>query len=95
MPHSYIQSILFNKTSFDKKKAEQWIKKHNFIPIKELHETNKYLRYRLQIPNKKHFYVTKKITEYITFIIGYPENYIPPSKSNSKNNPKKNSKKNK
>ena len=84
MPNSYIQSILFNKNTFDKKKAEQWIEKHNFVPIKELHETEKYLRYRLQIPNKKHFYITKKITDYITFIIGYPDNYI-----SSKKNPKK------
>lgn len=74
MPNSYIQSILFKKFFFNKKKAENWIKKHHFVPIKELHETEKYLRYRLHNPNKKHHYVTKKITDGIVFIIGYPDN---------------------
>lgn len=45
------QAILFRKDTFTKSKAEKWLKDHNYTPIKKVHITNDYLRYRLREPN--------------------------------------------
>lgn len=68
---SYIQAILFDDSLYDTKKALQWLRKHNYTPIKRVHRTNNYLRYRLVEPNDTDRYRTKKITDGIKFIIGY------------------------
>lgn len=69
---SIIQSILFDKNKFNKKKSLLFIKKHDLKPIKEPHITNKYIRIRLHNPDYKNFsYKTKTATDGVKFIIGY------------------------
>lgn len=45
-----IQSIIFTKQKWDATGARKWLKKHNFKPIKRVHKTERYLRYRLRDP---------------------------------------------
>ena len=49
---SKIQSILFDKKYFNTDKARNWLKKNNFKPIKRVHITKNFLRYRILYPSK-------------------------------------------
>ena len=51
-----IQALLFNKKSFTLKSANKWIKEHNYKPIKNVHETKGFWRYRLTKPSKTAIY---------------------------------------
>lgn len=46
-----IQALLFSKDKWSPKKAEDWLKQHNYHPIKERHSSSKYHRYRLIDPS--------------------------------------------
>lgn len=65
---SDIQSILFSKKYFDSTKARIWLKKHHYKPIKRVHITKSYLRYRLKTPDQGN-YITKRIEKGIKIII--------------------------
>ena len=54
-----IQSILFDKKIWSPKSSSVWLMEHKLHPIKKMHETNNYYRYRLLQPDK-----TKKYTTY-------------------------------
>ena len=70
MNNSYqIQAILFNNTIFDTKKARKWLKTHNFQPIKKVHKTENYLRYRIIYPNKNYDYITKQLNNRIILVL--------------------------
>lgn len=47
-----LQAILFSKQSFTPDEARKWLHQHNHHPIKRVHETTNYYRYRLRQPNK-------------------------------------------
>jgi hypothetical protein len=51
--------------------AREWLKNHNFKPIKPVHKTNDNLRYRIQDPSKYKSFITKHISDGITFVIGF------------------------
>jgi len=51
-----IQAILFKRNKFDSKKARKFLDKHNHKPIKRVHKTTNYLRYRLTKPKNKGMY---------------------------------------
>lgn len=51
-----MQSILFDRTKWTAKKARNWLNKYNVIPIKRVHATKKFYRYRLRTPNKNLYY---------------------------------------
>ena len=53
---SKVQSILFDKDFFTTKEARKWLKNNNFKPIKRVHKTKNYLRYRIRYPYKKYEY---------------------------------------
>lgn len=55
---SEIQSILFDKNKYDATKARKWLKRNKYKPIKRVHKTEKYLRYRIKQPNSKYQYRT-------------------------------------
>jgi len=57
-----IVSVLFDKSKWTVEKAEAWLHKHNMHPIKKVHETDRYLRYRLHEPDSGHQYRTKSVT---------------------------------
>jgi len=64
-----LQSVIFNKKYYDVEKAERFLRKHQLKPIKQLHETDKYLRYRQAEPdNSKHYY-TVKLNNGVIFIM--------------------------
>ena len=48
-----LQALLFLKSYYNKNQAKNYLKRHNIIPIKDIHTTNKYYRCRLIEPNYK------------------------------------------
>ena len=50
-----IQSLLFDKTYYNKRDIKAFLKRYNLVPCKEIHETKKYYRQRLIQPNYKKF----------------------------------------
>ena len=56
MPNTRIQAILFEKDKFDTKTARKFLKKHDYKPIKRVHKTENYLRYRIRRPKDKTMY---------------------------------------
>ena len=60
--NSYIvQAVLFDNEIYTTNQARQWLKSHNYEPLKRVHKTDKYLRYRIQIPQAKSKYVVKSL----------------------------------
>ena len=53
---SKLQSILFNKKKYTTISARKWLKNNDFQPIKRVHVTKNYLRYRLRHPYKNKQY---------------------------------------
>jgi len=50
------QAILFDtKKGWTERLSHEWLKEHRLIPIKPVHKTANYLRYRLQEPDEKHY----------------------------------------
>src|SRR5579885_2717298 len=68
---SNIQAIIFKKENWTENKAEKWLKMHNFNPIKNVHITENYLRYRLKNPNKLNEYRTYDIGNGIKLILEF------------------------
>lgn len=64
-----IQAVLFSNELYNTKKARLFLKKHNIIPIKKVHKTEKYLRYRILKPKNKSNYITKSISDGIYLIL--------------------------
>jgi len=68
---SHIQSIIFDKNIYNDDKINNFLNKHHYIPIKNPHITDKYIRIRLTPPsadpNKS--YYTIKIKKGIKLII--------------------------
>lgn len=64
-----IQAIIFDKIHWNPIDASLWLTSHNFKPIKRVHETKNYYRYRIREPNYKE-YVTKSISPGIKLILG-------------------------
>lgn len=68
-----IQAVLFNIDKYKPLDARKWLKYNNYQPIKPVHKTKNYLRYRITEPNYKKFnYRFQEIKkDHIYFIIGY------------------------
>ena len=64
-----IQSILFARTYWTEKRALNYLKRHNYRPIKKVHKTKKYLRYRLKQPNSSRRYITISLTKTIKAVV--------------------------
>ena len=52
---STLQAIIISKEYYSLKSANDWIKLHNFKPIKKMHETINYYRFRLKPVNENKF----------------------------------------
>jgi hypothetical protein len=65
-----IHTIAFNKDKWTRSKAAIWLRRHNEIPIKPVHETTNYYRYRIRDPTLFRQFVTKKYPEGINIIFG-------------------------
>ena len=68
-----IQALMFHKDYFTKKSAENWIRRHEFKPIKKLHETLSYYRARLKTPNENLYkYRIRNFRTGIKAVLEYP-----------------------
>ena len=69
MPHK-LQAIIFDNKKWDHKSANEWLNKHHYIPIKELHETTNFIRARINKPcaRKPNNYYTVKLPNSIEMI---------------------------
>lgn len=68
---SEIQSILFDMNYWSPKEARQWLKQHDFIPIKRVHRGRQFLHYRLRESEIFDRLRIKKVGKNIEFIIGF------------------------
>ena len=74
---THVQAIIFKRDLYDTDTARRWLRRHNYYPIKRVHVTINYLRYRLKEPDEnKYDYRLKTITNGIKFVIGYPHNQM-------------------
>lgn len=61
--------MLFGREGYDAPKARDWLKKHDYKPIKRVHKTKNTLRYRIRDPTSASRYITKKIGKHIKLVI--------------------------
>ena len=66
-----LQAVLFSKDIYDTNRARRWLRRHKIDPIKRVHETTRFLRYRINEPDEKYDYRIKYITDGIKYILGY------------------------
>ena len=67
------QAVLFSKDMYDTTRARRWLMKHNIYPLKRVHITTNWLRYRIREPDYDHFeYRTKILTPGIKTIVAIP-----------------------
>ena len=75
-----VQSVIFNKKKWDQKKANRWLKNHQFktkFPGKKSpHITKKFIRYRQLKPIVGTKFRIKKLNNGIDLILMYNENDI-------------------
>lgn len=65
-----IQAVLFDKNYWNTKNARTYLRASNKKPIKRVHTTDNYFRYRLIEPNyNKYYYLFKKGNNHIDYII--------------------------
>ena len=50
-----LQAIIFKKDKYTKRKADSWLRRHNYVRIKPFHDTLNYLRARLKEPNEEKY----------------------------------------
>jgi hypothetical protein len=68
---SHTQAILFDRNYWTDSKAKTWLRNHNYSPIKPVHTTNNYLRYRLTEPSNHIRYRTIVLGNRIKAVVGY------------------------
>lgn len=66
---SQIQAFLFDKNYYNTKSAARWLAFHGKIPIKSVHTTNNYYRYRMIEPVKYGKYRTIYIDKGIMAVV--------------------------
>jgi hypothetical protein len=66
---SKIQAIIFDKRLWDEDQANAYINYHKIYPIKEVHETTNFYRYRLRNPCRICKYRTKEVLPGLKFIL--------------------------
>jgi hypothetical protein len=69
---SEVESIIFDKKRWTPLHARRWMKEHYFAPIKKVHKTKNFYRYRINNPEKYKRYINKSISNNgIKLIIGF------------------------
>lgn len=66
-----VEAVLFNKQNWHPAKAKYWLKSNNYRPIKPVHITERYLRYRLQKPGTFEHLRTISLKDGVKLIVGY------------------------
>src|SRR5687768_17390813 len=60
---SEVQSIFFNSSKYNTRQARTYLKKHDYKPLKKVHQTPNGLKYRLQLPSKYKDFRSEKIDD--------------------------------
>lgn len=68
---SVVQAVIFNKSFFTTRQARSWLKHHGYKPIKRVHKTKNYLRYRIREPSHIYKTITKKISNGVALVIEF------------------------
>lgn len=68
--NSYIQSVLFDKTIWNKRLAKNWLEHHN-MKSNKVDESGRFYRYRQHNPMCFERFITKKTSKGIEYIIGF------------------------
>jgi len=63
-----LQSVVFDSNYWTSKQALKFLKKHNIKPLKRVHKINNNLRYRINEPNARYKYITKKLNDGISLV---------------------------
>ena len=66
-----IQAVLFKKVYYKPAEARRWLQGNRIQPIKPVHITENFLRYRISQPHYYRRLRTIPVTKTIQFIIGY------------------------
>lgn len=64
-----IQAILFPIDKWTSDDARRWLSKSGHTPIKRVHKTDNYLRYRISEPDRKSSYTSKHLNNGIILIL--------------------------
>ena len=64
-----IQSVIFDKNYWKIASARKWLKEHDMVPIKPVHITTNFYRFRIREPTFD-IYNTKKLPNHIELILG-------------------------
>ena len=52
------QAVLFNINDWNTNDCRKWLTNHDYIPLKRVHKTNTFFRYRIIHPNyNKYIYI--------------------------------------
>jgi hypothetical protein len=70
---SKVQAVLFDRERWSPKQAEAWLSGRNMTPIKNVHATENYLRYRMRDPGEFDHFTTLPVYEGVKMVIGWPE----------------------
>ena len=70
MDSSTIQSVAFERELWTPSDAKEWLKNHNFIPIKKVHPNRRFLRYRLAKPAQFRTFHVKVLPDGVRLILG-------------------------
>jgi hypothetical protein len=67
-----IQAVIFSKSEWTAKDAMKWLKLHGLDPIKKVHKTKNYLRYRIVEPEQftSYYMYTLPNINSVRFVIG-------------------------
>ena len=69
---SHIQAILFSRDIYDTNRARRWLFRHKFYPIKRVHITTNWLRYRIRpVDEDKYEYRMKLLSNGIKAVIEF------------------------
>ena len=60
-----VQAVLFLINDWNTNDCRKWLTNHDYIPLKRVHKTNTFFRYRILQPNyNKYVYRIKTIQKY-------------------------------
>lgn len=65
-----VHSVLFDNKKWLVSEARKWLKEHNLKPIKPVHKTVNFHRYRIVDPKEFSSFYTKKLPDGIELVIG-------------------------
>ena len=68
---SHIQSVIFDKKKYTPEHALHFLTKNGIIPIKKMHETEHYYRYRIMGPKYFRKFRTVKAKSGVFMVIGF------------------------